>query len=431
MNKRLERMIRTLRTEAGAPFYLFDLDMLRENIRRLRGEIGPGRGLCFAMKCNPFLAEDMSSLADRLEVCSFGEYRICKACGIPPKKLLISGVLKKPEELRKILEENGGRCRYTVESPAQYRQLADWASRSHEILLLYPRLTSGNQFGMDRQELQEICRKSRGNPFVRIQGLHYYSGTQKRKPEKAAAELQELDGFLAELQEEEGIFIPELEFGPGMAVSYFQGQEDCSGKFLRELCRAADSMRWKGQLTLEMGRAAAASCGFYVTEVCDLKKNAGRQFCITDGGIHQMHYDGQIRGMYHPVVSVLPGRRTAAGTGGGDAAGENDLWTVCGSLCTVNDVISADMKLGNLQVGDLLVFENTGAYSMVEGMALFLSHELPGIAVCSSGEYGKWLRRPSDSWKLNCGMEQAENMFRAVFPPPVQKRIGEPYQAGL
>ena len=255
--------------------------------------------------------------------------------------------------------------------------------------------------------------------------------TRKRKPEKAAAELQELDGFLAELQEEEGIFIPELEFGPGMAVSYFQGQEDCSGKFLRELCRAADSMRWKGQLTLEMGRAAAASCGFYVTEVCDLKKNAGRQFCITDGGIHQMHYDGQIRGMYHPVVSVLPGRRTAAGTGGGDAAGENDLWTVCGSLCTVNDVISADMKLGNLQVGDLLVFENTGAYSMVEGMALFLSHELPGIAVCSSGEYGKWLRRPSDSWKLNCGMEQEENMFRAVFPPPVQKRIGEPYQAGL
>lgn len=32
-------------------------------------------------------------------------------------------------------------------------------------------------------------------------------------------------------------------------------------------------------------------------------------------------------------------------------------------------------------VGDYLVFENTGAYSVMEGMALFLSHELPAVAV--------------------------------------------------
>ena len=70
----------------------------------------------------------------------------------------------------------------------------------------------------------------------------------------------------------------------------------------------------------------------------------------------------------------------------------------------VNDVLAADLPLGELQEGDLLVFENTGAYSMLEGMSFFLSHELPGIAVFSPEEGGSaWLRRPMESWEMNFG----------------------------
>ena len=57
-------------------------------------------------------------------------------------------------------------------------------------------------------------------------------------------------------------------------------------------------MRWKGRVVLEMGRAFAASCGTYLTRAEDIKKNNGKNICLTDGGIHQLQYDGQIRGMY-------------------------------------------------------------------------------------------------------------------------------------
>ncbi|PPB52759.1 hypothetical protein [Campylobacter hyointestinalis] len=40
-----------------------------------------------------------------------------------------------------------------------------------------------------------------------------------------------------------------------------------------------------------------------------------------------------------------------------------------------NDTIS----YAKLQIGDLIVFENAGAYSVSDGISLFLSHTLPRI----------------------------------------------------
>ena len=37
----------------------------------------------------------------------------------------------------------------------------------------------------------------------------------------------------------------------------------------------------------------------------------------------------------------------------------------------------------NLKAGNVLIFERAGAYAMTEGMALFLSHELPAVLLYS------------------------------------------------
>ena len=52
---------------------------------------------------------------------------------------------------------------------------------------------------------------------------------------------------------------------------------------------------------------------------------------------------------------------------------------IFGSHCTVNDVILRDVSLPQLDKGDILIFKNCGAYSITEGMALFLSRELPAV----------------------------------------------------
>ncbi len=107
---------------------------------------------------------------------------------------------------------------------------------------------------------------------------------------------------------------------------------------------------------------------------------------LLTGGCHQLNYDGQIKGMYEPYVKVLPKEvsvKVAEVSKNKNA--EEKTWKVCGSLCTLNDVLCNEITLKGLEKGAILVFERTGAYSAMEGMALFLSHELPGGCTLQRG----------------------------------------------
>lgn len=54
-------------------------------------------------------------------------------------------------------------------------------------------------------------------------------------------------------------------------------------------------------------------------------------------------------------------------------AGETEKWTICGSLCTVGDVIVKNLPVVKPEIGDMILFYNIGAYSVTEGIYLFLS----------------------------------------------------------
>ena len=51
--------------------------------------------------------------------------------------------------------------------------------------------------------------------------------------------------------------------------------------------------------------------------------------------------------------------------------------------------------------GDLLVFERAGAYSMTEGMSVFLSRELPAVAVWGTERGLLKVRGHVDTYCLN------------------------------
>ncbi|MCI8326841.1 MAG: hypothetical protein HFI37_03590, partial [Lachnospiraceae bacterium] len=389
----------------GTPLYVFNLDEMAENVSVLKKNLGGKADLCFAMKANPFLVRPLAAITDRVEVCSMGEFRICKEQRIPPEKILISGVLKKREDLYEILRCCRGKCAYTVESMNQFHALVQWCDVSGEALHIYLRLSSGNQFGMDEETLQNIISLRHMWPLIKIRGIHYFSGTQKKSMEKVKKELAYLDWFCASLEEKFEFQTEELEYGPGVSIPYFKGQENTLEKDIRAIAAAVSTMKWKGRMTLEMGRALTASCGYYLTSVRDTKQNKEKNYCIVDGGIHQIHYDGQIRGMYCPLFRISPEQE----------AGPKQEWTICGSLCTANDVLIQKVEIKNLEIGDVLIFEHAGAYAMTEGMALFLSHELPGIA-CYSRKMGwKLVRKEQCTYNWNMEEETKDGDFKEYF----------------
>ena len=215
-------IIREQCKKSEAPFYVFDTDELKKRIWKIKSNIPEGTELAFAMKANPFLIKAAIQDAERLEICSYGEYRICKTLGIRPQKMLISGVLKKRDELIDMLSDCGSDSVFTAESVQQYDIMAEWAKENQITVHVYPRLTNDSQFGMDRSDIELLLH--RADPYIKIEGLHYFSGTQKRNFKNICKELEEAYDTARDLNENFGAKLEMIEFGPGFRVDYFENK---------------------------------------------------------------------------------------------------------------------------------------------------------------------------------------------------------------
>lgn len=352
------------------PCYVFDLDVLRERVQLIQNLLGEKTTVCYAMKANPFLVKPMDAYMGRFEVCSPGEYEICYRAGIHPSKIVVSGVNKTEKSMKRIMELSHGEGVFTIESEEHYRILSGICKENQIHIKVLLRLSSGNQFGMDTKYLEQVLLQVKEDAYMEIEGLHFYSGTQK-KVKKVAKELEYLETYAKYIRETYGIVLKELEYGPGLSVTYFESDSPLEpSQQLQELKELLDGITEYTHIIIEMGRFVASACGYYFTKVMDVKQNNDVYYAIVDGGIHQLNYYGQLMGMKIPHMKVLQKQV---------AVQEQMPWTICGSLCTVNDVILKGALLPMLAKGDCIVFENCGAYSVTEGMALFLSRELPQI----------------------------------------------------
>ena len=377
------------------PCYVFDETEMRRRISTIRESLPDGVVLCFAMKANPFMIKAACSEAELLEVCSEGEYRICRHDGIPNGRLTISGINKNPAHMRELVSSPEPIHRFTVESASQFALLR---SLAHELDTTVPvlfRITSGNQFGMDATIAKQLIAESRNDPHVDFRGVQYFSGTQKSSPGRIARELSKVDALIESIHDECGVEVGELEYGPGLPVDYAETDETARAardeEFLATLHDALAALRFGGTVILEMGRAMAASCGTYLTTVVDVKVNRGHSFAIIDGGKHQISYYGHELALTPPACHAVPARSNP----------DRTVWTICGSLCTANDILIKQFDASALEIGDRLVFPNAGAYCMTEGISLFLSRDLPRIYLVDGAETMTLVRDRIETADLN------------------------------
>ena len=366
-----QEIIKKIVDNFETPIYVFDIDKLKQRIQFLRENLTKRIELCYAIKANTFITKEINDDVDRFEVCSPGEYSICEKSNITPEKIVISGVYKTPSVIEYMITTNKNIGRYTVESIEQLN-LLDELSKKHNIKLnILLRLTSGNQFGINEEDIENTISNKEKYENLNLVGIQYFSGTQKRTNKRLQKEIDYLDEFLAKLENDYGYVAEELEFGTGFPVHYFQGEEFNEAQFLKEFSNGIDNMKYKGKIAIELGRSIAASCGYYLTKVVDSKTNKEQNYAILDGGIHHLVYYGQTMAMKFPHLEIYPSR---------DNTNTKD-WNLMGSLCTINDIIIKQYPVSNLQIGDVFVFKNTGAYCMTEGISLFLSRELPQVAL--------------------------------------------------
>lgn len=376
------------------PYYVFDTDEFAKRAAMIRAALDCKGGrripLCFSIKANPFLLHRLPEGLDHVEVCSPGELEICIALGVKPESIIYSGVMKEKCDIERAVSYGAGilTCEsirhaaliseVMLECIPEGAHEARFVETKAQVIL---RLTSGNQFGMSLDDIEYILSHPDEFKGISVMGLHYYSGTQKSL-RKINKDLEKIKSALTMLKDKYS-FEPQLvEYGPGLCVEYFE--DDWQEREKQALDEAAEALREFAEeypLGIEMGRFLAASCGKYYTQVKDLKSTGDANYAILDGGIHHLNYFGQRMAMQVSPIRVYGGEVSENEEKPGVELTQmpDADYTLCGSLCTVADVLVREVKLKKLELGDILEFAHCGAYSVTEAPALFLSRQLPAI----------------------------------------------------
>ncbi|MCD7438146.1 type III PLP-dependent enzyme [Streptomyces lincolnensis] len=372
------------------PAYVYDVTSLRAHAAAVRAALPERVELYYAAKANPE-PEILAALApyvDGYEVSSGGELaHVAEA--VPGRPLAFGGPGKTPEEVTAALDR--GVERFHVESGHELRMLAESARRHApgrrvgvlvrvnlpvaDGSLAGSSLAMGGRptpFGMDPEQAREVVHAltDGSHPQLELRGVHAHlaSGLE-------AAELLAVAGTVVSWATGLGVPIAEVNVGGGMSVDYARPERRFDwvayGAGLARLTEAHPGLT----LRIEPGRALTVYCGWYATEVLDVKSSHGEEFAVVRGGTHHLRTPAT-KGHDQPC-SVLPvdswphpWPRPAAGNG---------RITLAGQLCTPKDVLSRHVPAPGLRAGDRVAFSLAGAYAWNISHHDFLMHPRPGF----------------------------------------------------
>lgn len=179
-----------------------------------------------------------------------------------------------------------------------------------------------------------------------------------------------------ELARRHGTGLAEVNVGGGMSVDYADPDARFDwaayGDGLARLCAAHPGLT----LRIEPGRALTAYCGWYATEVLDVKQSHGEEFAVVRGGTHHLRTPAA-KGHDQPCT-VLPAREPWPHPWPRSEA-RRDRVTFAGQLCTPKDVLARQVPVAGLRAGDRVVFAMAGAYAWNISHHDFLMHPRPGF----------------------------------------------------
>lgn len=401
--------LKEIAIKCGTPSYIFDTDELCARIDAMQQILGCGVTVCYAMKANPFLISVLDKKLDKFEVCSPGEFAICEKEGINREKIVLSGVNKEKKDILYTMK-TGAVGIYTVESLNQLELINSCAVECGIKVKVLIRVTSGNQFGINERQVYEIADRKDELKGIIIEGIQCYSGTQKKKLSQIESEVVWLQAIAHTCEAEHGVKLNEIEYGPGLSVDYFVTDKcdamNTNFDELEEFAGMIKEMSEKFNVTLEMGRYIAATCGVLISRIADMKMNDTTRYAIIDSGINHINYYGQAMAMKKPRCEFIPMEYTEGFADG--AAHEVEVYSqgvqpynICGSLCTVGDVIVKNLELKDAKIGDMIAFYNIGAYSVTEGIYLFLSRRMPAIVMYSKKNGYRVIRKSVETFLIN------------------------------
>jgi diaminopimelate decarboxylase len=359
--------LKTIAQQVGTPFYCYSAGALRATWQEFDQAMkGRNASLCYALKANSNLAviKLFGDLGVGADIVSVGEMKRALAAGIPPKKIVYSGVGKKPSELMAALQAGVGQI--NVENPAELETLNAVAGQlgvKAEIAIrvnpdvdarTHAKITTGrkeNKFGVDIDLAREAYALAGKLPNLKVVGVAMHIGSQLTTLDPYRDAIGKVRGLITQLRAD-GHRIDRFDIGGGLGIVYSDERLPSIASFMQLVAQETDGLGC--ELTVEPGRRMVGEAGVLVAEVIVVKPGVAKTFVIVDAAMNDL-IRPTLYEAWHDIVPVRKPRPDAA----------TIRCDIVGPVCESGDYLAQNRDLAPLSAGDLIMVRSAGAYGAV------------------------------------------------------------------
>jgi diaminopimelate decarboxylase len=358
--------VKEIINKTGTPVYIYSKEFFEDRYKEFSQAFqGVKHKVFYSVKANFNLnvIKIFYDLGSGIDVNSEGEfYRAFKA-GVDPKKMLMTGVGKTPDEIRLAIEKD--MLMIKAESSEEIELINEIAGKMKKKVRVavrvnpdvnpqtHPYISTGlsqNKFGIGVEEASDLFRDFEKFGNISFTGIDMHIGSQITTIEPFAEAVDKLSEFYFKIKSY-GVRIEHFDVGGGIGVSY-NGEKSFS------VSEYADALLPKlkkldCEIFFEPGRFLTANGGILITKVLFNKKNNLKNFVIVDAAMNDL-LRPSIYSAYHHIQPVEISRSDK------DIAAD-----IVGPVCESGDFFAKDRTITETKSGKYLAIMSAGAYGMV------------------------------------------------------------------
>ena len=362
--------ISKIAAEIGTPFYCYSASNIERNYQVLAQALAnvPAT-ICYAVKANSNIAviRTLAKLGAGADVVSAGELHRALKAGVPPRRIVFSGVGKTASELALAIEKDI--LQINVESEPELAQLDNVARslgrKAQVAFRINPDVDAGShdkistgrredKFGIEWTKVHQVYSRAAALENIEPVGLAVHIGSQLTTLQPLRNAFLRLHHIATGLIAE-GHKIHRIDLGGGLGISYDGSPVPAPQEYGRLVAETLGNLEC--DLLFEPGRLIVGNAGILVTKVIYIKEGVTRNFVIVDAAMNDL-LRPCLYGAQHEIIPIVQPTTE-------NQTGHASLVDVVGPVCESGDSFATELALPPVNPEELLAIRSAGAYGAV------------------------------------------------------------------
>lgn len=362
----------------GTPLYVISEDYIVDRIEEIKNDFlkkYKNTEVMYASKA--FLTKEMARIIKRegigMDVVSGGELYTAMQVDFPGESIIFHGNNKGLNELEMAVEYGVGRI--IVDNLYELELLNDIAKEHGKKVDILYRISPGvnshthkyiqtgqvdSKFGIPIGDgiIFNAIEEALNLENINLLGFHFHIGSQILDNITYIEAVRIITKLMKKAKDKFSFETKELNTGGGYGIKYAGGEArkpisfytDIIMKEIDENCKKYNLKIPK--VTIEPGRWIVGEAGITLYTIGSIKKIPGiRTYASVDGGMADNPRPSLYNATYEGVIANKTDKKA------------NQVATIAGRCCESGDILIWDLKVPELESGDILALLSTGAYN--------------------------------------------------------------------